>query len=550
MTILDFFRMTRHNLRLLLALVGAGLVLAAVWSLVQPVVYQATSTGVVVAGSAGTVNDASSGQMLASSRAQTYIPLVQTQSVAKRTVEVLGEAKIPVAGHLSASVVPGTPLLKISATGSNPKDAQALADAALKATAAEIQNLETLNDPQVQAQNAAKQKAAEEAAKNATPGQPPSQVDLTPTGSVIKLVPYESAIAPGAPVSPNWRMNLALGAIAGLVAGYIVSFIRKGVDQRVRSIGEIESLTTSGVIGVIPETPELAEQRSGGDLREQGLAAEAMRQLRTNLRFIAVDKKPKSFVVTSANPGEGKSTVSANLARVLAEAGAPTILIDADLRRPMQSRTFRVDSAIGLTQVLAGDVDLQDAMQTTDNPNLQVLPAGRIPPNPSELVGSHRMAELIRNLAVDHTVIIDAPPLLPVTDAGLLTAASDGAILVLRVNKTYKEQIRLCSKILEQVNGTLFGAVLNRAPRKGMGAVLYGYGYGYGGYESNSYYYAADGTKKKRSASKGRRSSGRSSTGGTSVPARARVDIAPAAPVAGATPGATSVSPVVTDRES
>lgn len=141
---------------------------------------------------------------------------------------------------------------------------------------------------------------------------------------------------------------------------------------------------------------------------------------------------------------------------------------------------------MGLTQYLAGDIALADAVQRTDADNLFYLPAGRTPPNPSELVGSHRMAELIKTLARDHLVIIDAPPLLPVTDAGLLTAAADGAILVIRVNKTYKEQVRLSARILDQVNGTLLGSVLNRAPKRGLGAVIYGYGYGYGSYRART----------------------------------------------------------------
>ena len=194
-----------------------------------------------------------------------------------------------------------------------------------------------------------------------------------------------------------------------------------------------------------------------------------------------MDNPPRSIVITSANPSEGKSTVSATLARVLGEAGQKTILIDADLRRPTLSTVFERDGSVGLSQILSGQVSVEDALQDTDQVNVQLIPAGRIPPNPSELLGSQRMKALIEELAQDHLVLMDAPPLLPVTDAGLLSGISDGTILVFAVGKTHKEQVAFCAKILEQVGGNLLGAVLNLAPKRGIGSVAYGNGYsGYG----------------------------------------------------------------------
>jgi capsular exopolysaccharide synthesis family protein len=209
-----------------------------------------------------------------------------------------------------------------------------------------------------------------------------------------------------------------------------------------------------------------------------GDAAEAFRHLRTNLRFVDVDKPPRSIVVTSANPNEGKSTVSANLARMTAAAGQPTVLIDADLRKPSIASTFDLDPTVGLTQVLAGDVALGDVLQDTRTPNLQIITAGRLPPTPSELLGSQRMHSLLEQLTEEVLVIVDAPPLLPVTDAGLLAATSDGALLVVAVGRTRVEQVELSIKIFNQVGGRLYGAVLNMAPSRGLGAVVYGYGNG------------------------------------------------------------------------
>ena len=168
-------------------------------------------------------------------------------------------------------------------------------------------------------------------------------------------------------------------------------------------------------------------------------------------------------------PGDGIGPeVTAATQRVLAAAGQKTMLIDGDLRRPMVSSIFDLDPAIGLTQVLAGDLTLEHTIQDPGFPNLRVIVAGRIPPNPSELLGSQRMQHMIEDLVSQgYLVLIDAPPLLPVTDAGLLSGTVDGAILVLAVGRTYKEQAKLASKVLDQVGGHLLGSVLNRAPQEG-----------------------------------------------------------------------------------
>jgi succinoglycan biosynthesis transport protein ExoP len=146
-----------------------------------------------------------------------------------------------------------------------------------------------------------------------------------------------------------------------------------------------------------------------------------------------------------------------------------------------------VDSQIGLAQVLVGDVTAQEALQETSVEHLKVMSAGRVPHNPSELLGSQRMQQLLQELSRDHLVVLDAPPLLPVTDAALLAAIADGAMVVFAIGHTYKEQARLAKRRLTQTGGRMLGVVLNRAPLRGLGAVVYGYGYG--AYNSN---YAED----------------------------------------------------------
>jgi capsular exopolysaccharide synthesis family protein len=195
--------------------------------------------------------------------------------------------------------------------------------------------------------------------------------------------------------------------------------------------------------------------------------------------FADPDTSPRSVVVTSPQPGEGKSTVSALLARALALRGGKVVLVDGDLRRPMVASLFDIDTGIGLTQVLSGAVPLDEALVETDTVGLLVLPAGRIPHNPSEVVGSERMRDLIAELSSDHLVVIDAPPALPVTDAMIMAQRVDGIIVVTFMAKSRKEHLRKVLQLAHGVNVRVFGIVLNGIPQ-GRAAGVYGYEtYGY-----------------------------------------------------------------------
>ncbi|GGF51614.1 chromosome partitioning protein [Marmoricola endophyticus] len=464
MTVIDFVRLSRANATLLLVFVSLGLLLALGHTVRQPVVYTATSKGYVVVDSGSSVGDVFSAQNLAQQKLSTYVTLATNTQVAEDVIDQLKLDTTPgdIASRYVATASEGSPELTISANASSPDEARDLANAAVGALSRAAARLESAARPQGAA-----------------------------TQSLVKLQPIEQAVSPGAPSSPSYPRNLGIGALLGLAAGYGVALIRKQLDRRLRTVDDMEEAVGTAVLSILPESDELDRRGAKGLVASQtGPAAEALRQLRTNLRFVDVDHPPRSIVITSASAGEGKSVLTANLARVLAAAGQRTVLVDGDLRRPMVASLFDADPAVGLTQVLAGDVALDDVVQSTTLPNLAVMTAGRIPPNPSELLGSQRMQQLIEDLvARGNMVLLDAPPLLPVTDAGLLSATVDGTILVLAVGRTYKEQARLSAKVLDQVGGHLVGSVLNRAPLHGIGSVLYGYGYGYSAY-SRDYYSA------------------------------------------------------------
>ena len=472
MEILDYLRVARRNWFVLVVSTLVGLGVAAAYSLTQPTLYSATSSAYVVAGTSESTGDAFAGSSLAKEKADTYLPLVTSQQVATRIAEdlQLGSAQ-GVAARLTGSVVKESVLFQITATDSTAESASQLAEAAIRATAAEVEALETIN--------------------------PSGEATAT---TVIKVVPVQQAATPAVRISPTLTRNLAIGAVLGLVAGFLIAIIRRAMDRRVRTSTEAEELAGVGTLGIIPTVPELADSKLSAN---PGPAAEAMRLLRTNIRFVSVDHPPRSIVVTSANPDEGKSTIAAHLAFMLAESGQPTILIDADLRRPSQANFFDVDGAVGLTQVLARAVPLADALVTGPHPNLQLLLAGRIPPNPSELVGSERMHSLIAELSTTHIVIIDAPPLLAVTDAGLLTVASDGALLVIKSGSTFKEQVAVCRDTFDRVGGGLLGTVLNLVSKRDLGSAMYGYGY-----SSHPTHYYSSHESRRDEDSRDRRSSG------------------------------------------
>ena len=199
-------------------------------------------------------------------------------------------------------------------------------------------------------------------------------------------------------------------------------------------------------------------------------------RLRTNLQFLDLEQQPRSLVITSAVPGEGKTVTSANLAVALAQAGRKVLLVDGDLRRPRVAGLLDLDGAIGLTSVLVGTTPLEDAIQVHEASGLNFLASGPKPPNPTEILQSRVTHDLLKRLRDDFDmVIVDAPPLLPVADAAVIATATDGAIVVARHGKTTRDQLREAVSRLDNVGARVFGVVINMIPRRAANSYYYYY---------------------------------------------------------------------------
>jgi capsular exopolysaccharide synthesis family protein len=338
-----------------------------------------------------------------------------------------------------------------------------------------------------------------------------------------------SVVAPAAidevAVSPKPLRNGALGLALGLVLGLGMALLAEYLDNTVKSVEEAQELFGAPVLGNIPtEQFEEGEGRRLTIVQHPGSrAAEAYRGLRNSIDFVNFEHDIKVLLVTSAAPGEGKSTVSANLAASLAMGGARVVLLNSDFRRPTTDQFFEVDNQLGLSDVLSGRVSLAAALQGTDDANLMVLTPGKMPPNPSELLGSEKMTALIETIKADADwIIVDSPPLLAVADAAATARWTDGVLVVTRAGVSTHPAAENARDILDKVGARILGVVVwgLDESRGGRG----GYGGYYGGYYSE--YYGGEAGK----GSNGRADSGAKSTLSVASDQRTRDFVMPEEP--------------------
>jgi capsular exopolysaccharide synthesis family protein len=447
----DYLRVLRRRWPLIVACTVVVVAAAAAFTFTATPQYQSTARLFITTQASDTASDSFQGGQFAAQRVTSYADLATSRELAT-TVAADLDLDIPaeeLSDRVTASVVPETVNLEISVTDPSPARAQALTQAYADGLVDLVRQLET-------------------------PG------GRTTAQAPIKATVVDTATLPETPVSPQPVRNLALGLILGLLLGVGLALLRDLLDTTVKSTDDLAACTDAPLLGGIQFDSAARQRPLVSSLDSHAPRVEAFRVLRTNLQFVEVDQTAKVFVVTSALPDEGKTTTAVNLALTLAQAGHRTLLVEADLRRPKAASILHLDNAVGVTTVLLGRVTVEDAIQKHADSELDVLASGAIPPNPAELIQSNAMADLIKQLRADYDmVVVDAPPLLPVTDAALLATQADGALLVVRYGRTTRDQLAQAAERLRQVDANPVGVVLNMVPNK-RSATGYGYGYGYG----------------------------------------------------------------------
>jgi succinoglycan biosynthesis transport protein ExoP len=448
----DYLRILHKNWIVLLVCLLAGLAGGAAYGLLQTARYEATTQLYVSVRTGGAATgELVQGTTFARQMVTSYVDVINTALVLEPVIDELGldTTVSELSTRISSSTPLNTVLINVTVTDTDPEQAAAIADATASSFTDAVQN--TLEKP-----------------------------DGVEAPSPVQVTVLQQAAVPLAPSSPNIPLYIALGALLGLALGVAVAVLRTVLDTRIHTLHDLEHLTDKPMLGGIAFDPDAPKRPLIVHADPRSPRAESFRTLRTNLQFLDVEEGPRSFVVTSAGPGEGKSTTTANLAIALSEMGVRVALIDGDLRLPRVADYMDLEGGVGLTDVLIGRVQLADALQKWGQNQLFVLPSGPVPPNPSELLGSSAMDQVL-NALTEHFdyVLIDAPPLLMVTDAAVLSKKTRGAIMVAASGKARKQDIAGAIRALDTAGGALLGVVVTFLPTKGPDSYAYGtYTYG------------------------------------------------------------------------
>lgn len=424
------------------------LVAATAYGMLRPAHYTATLQTYVSAQTGDNPELAYMGAQLSEQRVKSYTEFAQSDTVLDPVIRQLA---LPMSTQQLAREVTATSsvdsvVIDIHVTDSSPERAAAIANAVGQTLSQLVGQLE----------------------KPPTGTQPPA----------VSLRIVQPAPVPVTPSNTSVAVLLVYGLLAGLSIGGGLALLVHALDNRVKTGAQLTATTSAPLLGMITRDDSL-QQRPLLPLDRPGIPlAEAFRQLRTNLQYVTTGRGGKVLLVTSSLGGEGKTTTVLNLAQTLATAGHRVLVVDADLRRPQVGEVVGADPAVGLTSILSERCDLASAVQHCAVP-FDVLPAGPIPPNPSELLGSEIMYSALAQTRLSYDVVlVDAPPVLPVTDPVVLAPATDGVILLCRHSSTTVPQLQQASEALSAGGADVRGCVLTVAPSQDSG-------HAYGDYTSS-----------------------------------------------------------------
>ena len=436
MTLAEFLRLIRRSVIALLAasLIGGGT--GAVVALLSSPEYRSTGQVYVsVQPGAPDVRDLAQGNNAAQQKVNSYVQIVRSASVLQPVINELGlDSTVPeLAQRVRASATVDSVLLDISVTMDDPEQAARVADAVIASFTQVV--TEKLEKP--------------------TDG----------GASLVSIETVQPALVPDEPSSPDFLQYTVLGLAFGLALGVGGALVHQTLDSRIRTREDVSRFTSMPVLGTIGFDSAATTRPLVVNSDPRSPRAESFRSLRTNIQFVETDAQRRSFTITSAMPSEGKSTTAANLAITMAESGSRVILVDADLRRPRIAELMGIEGAAGLTDLLIGRAELEDVTHPWGRGSLFVLPSGQVPPNPSELLGSRAMLAVIDQLTAEFDfVIFDAPPLLPVTDAAVLSRVTGGAVVIASVRSVTQKQLASALVALRDVGSKSLGIVLTMVP--------------------------------------------------------------------------------------
>lgn len=473
-----------------------GTAIAAAFTFLSTPQYVASTTVRVLTIGSGSVTTARPDITYTERLVNTYSRIITGNKVRRQIMDELGLENMPI---ISVQSIPGTELIRIVAEATDPEDARDIANAAAQVLVNENrqfysggsgQTLQEILGEQLAQADQALQEAREnyEAALAASPQvetvviaarealdvrdrtyaslltqYEEARLEETLRANAISVV--EEANAPNRPSKPRHLVNLALGFAIGLVGGVALALLAENLDTTLYTAEQIENATQMETVGQIPAAKEdLAIARLGAGHYPQ---LESFRRLRTNILASGGDGSQVALL-TSAKRGEGKSTVAANLAVTIAQSGREVVVVDCDLRLPTVHKLFDLPNKRGLTNVLAGEVQVDEAIQYSAFPRVQVVTSGPLPPNPTELLGSQRMLDLIEQLKRQFDfIILDTPALLSVADAAVLAPAVDNVILVVAQSQTRRGDVQTVRRQLSNVRVKSMEVVVNRAEPNG-----------------------------------------------------------------------------------
>ena len=485
----------------------------------QPPIYQSRTT-LMIGRTIDDPNPTGTQFNLSQQLARTYVDIARREPIRNATKEALGLKWLPA---YNVYAIPNTQLIEITVADTNPERsfvvAAELANQLVRLSPSglkqedqerqnfinqQLSNLQTQieeTQTEIEAQQEAlgelfsarqiadtqTQISALEAKLNTLQGNYAALLANTQQGAINALTIIENAAIPNSPVSSNKMVTVLTAAAIGFVLAASAAYLLEYLDDSIKIPSDIKQVTDLPTLATIATIKlEDDDHKLITQAQPRSPISEAFRILRTGIQFSSVNHPRRKLLITSSSPGEGKSVTAANLAIVMAQAGHQVLLVDADLRRPTQQDLFELSLRPGLTSLLL-EADIVDGVYSmplptekfikkTAVPNLHLLTAGTIPPNPSELLGSTRMKAALDVLAAGFDfLIVDSPPVLALADSVVLSTQTDGVILVAHAKRTKRKHLKMTIERLSEVKAHLIGITLNRASSKGEGYTYYYY---------------------------------------------------------------------------